>query len=226
MATFEISVYQTADLYRHCNDEHGNGFQARDRVETYMEGADDYLSHNIIVHTPSKIIDAPTEEVGESFTGEHPCTGTSGTWDRLVSWWEDYVDCDLGTTRDCDLLLTNATATNRGVARADQYACAEGGRHIAELPSSYDVRGETDPYNAMETVMHEFAHCVLTGWHDGSAYEEHAVGNTYPFNGKYYETMMTNEAIGSKNECGDYVDPKDGYEMRWADCCEERMEHT
>jgi hypothetical protein len=226
MATFEISVYVTVELYQQCNNDYGNGYQAQDRVKTYFEGADNQLSHNIEVYTPSKRIYAPTEQVGESFTAEHPCIGDSGTWDRLVHWWEDYVDCDLGTTRDCDLLLTNASSSNRGVARNNQYACAEGGGHIAELPSSYDDRGYNDPYDAMETAMHEFAHCVMDGIDDGSSYNEHAVGDTIEHSGIYYETMMTNE-IQDSNECGQNVNSSDGgYKMRWDDCCESKMEHT
>lgn len=228
MATYEISIYQTNELYNYCKDTYGDGYRARDRAYTYFEGADDYLSDNITVYKPDTGIGAPTEELNESFDAAYPCDRSyTVSYDKLVYWWEDYVDCELGTTRDCDLLLTNANSPNHGRARKSQYACAEGGPHIADLPSSYDERGYTDPYDAMETAMHEFAHCVMDGTDDdGTTYNEHAVGDSHYHDGDYFETMMTNDTIGSKNECDDFVDSPDGYEMRWDYCCESKMEHT
>lgn len=227
MATFDISIYVTQELYNHCDDEYGDGFRAQKRAKTFIEGADNKMSDNVYVKTPSDVYDAPVDELGNSFDARYPCDQTfTVSYDGLVQWWKDKVDCDLGTTDDCDLLLTNGDSGNHGVTLGNQYACAEGGKHIADLPSSYDDRGYGKAYNAMETLMHEFAHALMDGKNDdGTTYDEHAVGDSLYHDGDYFETMMTNGTIGSNNECDDYVASPDGYAMEWADCCESKMEH-
>jgi len=225
MSTFTTVICQTKELYDYCVEAFDDGYRAQKRAKTYFEGANDYMGHNVIVNTPDNVPSAPTEYIDDTFETTYPCDSSfTVSYDNLTYWWKDLVSCGLGESEDCDLLLTNSEDSNRGYAADSQYAVAEGGGHIANLPSSHDIYGCISQYDAMETALHEFAHCVLEGGTDG--FNEHAVGYTYDRGNDDTETMMTNETIGQENECGEYVNEPNCFEMRWSDCCESKMKHT
>lgn len=221
MATYEVSVYVTWDLYNHCDSEYGDGYRAQSRAKTYLEGAFSYSSDSINVQTPTERINTPTEKVLDSFDAQPPCTNISeGTYNNLGQWWEDrfsYCD-DISPSYDVDLLLTSYDSEG-GICINDQYACAEGGQHVADLPSSHYLYGCTRPYNSMQTALHEVAHGLLN--HSN----EHEMGYTYDHSGTKAKTPMA--TTGQDNVCSNYVDQDDGcWEMRYSDCCESYMQHT
>lgn len=222
--TFEVAVYQTAKLSNHCYNEYGDTFRAQKRAKEFIEGAFAYSEHYVNVLTPSDEIYAPQEIVLDSFEDNYPCTNILGTFSNLGQWWDARIEScsDLSHAGDVDLLLTNYDS-EAGICVDNQSACAEGGQHVADLPSSHDLYGCTRPYDSMQTALHELAHGLMTGGADG--FVEHNTGYTYDHSGTKARTPMANP--GGNNECGNYVDNHDGCdEMRWSECCESKMKHT
>lgn len=220
MATFEIAVYETNELYTHCDSEYGNGYRAQDRAKTFIEGAFDYAEHSVNVLTPSDRITAPVEKVLDSFDSEVPCNNITGTYGDLGQWWQDRFDycSDLTKANDVDLLLTNYDG-EAGVCVDNQSACSEGGQHVADLPSSHELYECTRPFDSMQTALHELAHGLL------SHSDEHNMGNTYDHGGTVAKTPMATD--GQYNVCDNYVDLADDCdEMRYSECCESYMQHT
>lgn len=221
--SFEIAVYQTTKLENYCYDTYGDSSRAQDRAKTFIEGAFSKSNHTCTVHTPSTDISAPQEETNSSFDATYPCSSMTGTFSNLAGWWDARIEncSDLSHTADADLLLTNDPGES-GVAIGNQTACSEGGPNIADLPSSYELYGCSQPYNSMQTALHELAHCLLDGKNGG--FDEHKVGNVYDhFSGSAKTPMAT---PGESNECGNYVSSADNcWEMRWSDCCESKMEN-
>jgi len=222
MATFEIAVWETKELYDSV------GYQAQTRVEEYLEGAIDTQSeHSVNVLTPSDVIGAPTEEVQESFDAKYPCDRTfTITYDGLLEWWVDVVDCNISDSSeasDANFLLTNSDG-QLGNSVGDYYSVAEGGPSIANLPSSYDLYGCSDPYDSMQTALHEIGHCLMDGANYDPPFEEHEVGNVYDHNGTKARTPFARTNM--YNECDSWVEDHDGCdEMRYSECCESKMEN-
>lgn len=218
--SFEIAVYHTAKLSNYCYQTYGNSERARDRAKTYIEGAFSKSDHTCDVLTPSTDISAPQEQTNSSFDATYPCSNISGTFSNLAGWFDARIDncSDLSHSADADLLLTNDTG-ELGVSIGNQIACSEGGPNIADLPSSWEQYGCSQPYNSMQTALHELAHCLLDG-----SFDEHHMGYVYDhFNGSAKTPMATTQ---ENNECGTYVSAADDcWEMRWSDCCESKMEN-
>jgi len=139
-------------------------------------------------------VPAPTEQVGESFEAQYPCDRSfTVSYDRLVGWWVDYVDCKLNKSQDCDLLLT--TDSGGGVNRHDRYAVSSRGGDIASLSASYEIQGCQDGHGGMQTAMHETAHGFMT---EGSQWE-HNSGHVFDSGSNNYRTLF---GSGGENECG------------------------
>lgn len=41
MATYNVGIWSTTDLWNWCNTNYGNGLEAAENVESYLEGLDD-----------------------------------------------------------------------------------------------------------------------------------------------------------------------------------------
>lgn len=216
MATFDVTVYETAEL---ANQVSG---QAKNRAKTYIEGAFSYSSHSVNVTLSSTNPNAPIEQCQTSFTANDPCYPTSTvSYSYLSNWWRDYVQCVLADDiMDADLLLT---AKDGGLGRTvdDRYAVAEGGPDVASLPSSYEQYGcdSGGPFDDMQQVLHELAHALL------NTSDEHDLGYAYDHGGSRARSPMARG--GESNACGNYVYKHDGcHEMRFSECCESKMTHT
>lgn len=224
--TFGITVHTTLNLYQYCDDKYGDGFRSRDRAVSYIQGCFDYESyHNANVRGGSELISAPTEEEGSSFTTMSPC-GFERPYDNLTQWWKDKVQCDdsISIAGDANLLITNKDGGS-GRCIDDQYCVSEGGRGdsneagIDGLPYGYDSYGVGQPYDHMQTAMHEVGHAML------DAYKEHPYGDSESISGDVYRTPM---AWSGENHCG--KDVKEATTVRhnymaYSDCAEDNFEH-
>lgn len=210
---FEIGVWMTETLYGY------DGTIPRERVKTYLEGAlNDQSEHSVTVDLRD-IIDAPTQQCTETFTGEVPCTNNTSTYDYLVNWFGDYFEnCGITQSNDCDILITNAYG-GAGAAVNNQFATAEAG-DIEYLPSSYTIAGSGDEFDQMSTVLHEVGHCLQDHQY------EHYVGWTYEHSGTKYGTPFCSPDYDQI--CKSEKPPQFKYrgEMRWSECCEDQMIHT
>jgi len=221
MTTFEITIYQTSDLYWHCDDLYGDATRAQKRAKTYLQGAFNYSPHNMQVSLGDPKISAPQEIVLDTVEVDTaPCTNISGgNYDNLGQWWDDRIDfcSDLNFSPDVDLLLTDYDS-EAGICINNRAACAEGGQHVAGLPSSHELYGDSRPHNSMQTAMHEVLHSILS-----STASEHNVGYTYDHSGT--KALTPNGTMGQNNVCGNYVDSRtSGYwEMRYSDCADSNM---
>lgn len=218
--SFEIAVYHTTKLANYCDETYGNSERARNRAKTFIEGAFGESNHTCNVLTPSTEINAPQEEPKSSFNATYPCSDVPGTFSSLVGWFDAAFDncSNLSTAADADLLLTNDPG-EAGISVGNQFACSAGGPNIADLPSSYKQFGCSQPYNSMQTALHELTHCLLDG-----SFDESKIGDVYEhFNGSAKTPMAT---PGEKNVCGTHVPSADScWEMRWSNCCESKMEN-
>lgn len=216
MSTFELTIYQTNDLYWTCDSKYGDPTRAQERAKTYIEGAFSYAQHDVVVNLGDAQVNAPQEKVLQSFDGTTPCTSMTGTYGDLAEWWHDYFEmCDRTFSADVDLLLTDYNG-QEGKCANNRAACSEGGPTIADLPSSYQQYGDTTPFDSMQTAMHEFLHGIL-----GDTAMEHDVGITYEHGSTLAKTP--NARPGEKNQCADYVDQPNAWEMRYSDCAESNM---
>lgn len=77
---YEVQVFVTDALYQHCEQQYGDGFRARDRAETWIEGAFDQLNQEVTILSNDEPIPAPAEIIRSSDTVcvQNPC-GSSTT---------------------------------------------------------------------------------------------------------------------------------------------------
>lgn len=195
-----MSVHSTQELYDMV------GATAQNCAKTYIEGAiNGYSQHSINVTTPTSGILAPRQRIrgGGSFEVANPCADNIGelrkTYPNLAPWWADYIGCRHPKDGDADLLLT-AFDSEAGVCAEFHAAIAEGGQHIANLPSDYNFYGCDRCYDSMQTALHEVAHALLD-----YNIDHHKVGRTPTFNGTKYRSPMAGDIRGENNLCGEYV---------------------
>lgn len=201
-----------------------SGYTPIDRAVEYIEGAFSYSPHTVTTILGSTV-NAPQEKVFESFEATFPCDKSfTVTYDHLGDWWYDYVRCELGVSNDCTLLLTSYDS-EAGVCTKNEYSVSEGGQHVADLPSPFEIWGCTRPFDSMQTALHEVGHALMGLGDDAEGSEEHDVGGRYNHNGTISRTPMG--VLGSYNECSDYAPEHDNCgEMQYWECCEDRMTHT
>lgn len=201
----------------------GDPFRAEDRVKTYFE-APNYDTHSVSVTKSGESIGVPTEQLGDSFDAPYPCDRSfTVSYNSLIAWWQDYVDCQIDKSQDCDLLLTSAGGG--GVCRNDHYSISSRGQDIASLPASYEIAGCDTGHGGMQTAMHEAGHAFM----DKGASWEHNSGYVYERGSTYHRTPMGHGGSAGDNECGQRSpDHTDGCEeMRWyKNCCVENWVHT
>ncbi|MFB6193770.1 MAG: hypothetical protein ABEI75_01780 [Halobaculum sp.] len=118
MSTFDIGVHQTQTLY----DEQGT--TPMERVRTYLEGADDYVSHNLSVTTHTEYPRMYLSERSDSdytyeqqrtrsATAYHPCMDFEITYDGIGFYFFDKLRCQgRFSYHDVHVLLT---ADTRGI---------------------------------------------------------------------------------------------------------------
>lgn len=221
MADYGIEVYTSAKLQTYGKDYYNNQYQAKDRAEEFIRGAYNRHGYSVnFVDTTGYKPNPPTEKKGESFTTQCPCDYKFDcSYSSVLSWFISWLDCNGPQAIDSTILLTKTNQTNGGVALGS-VAHAQTGKHVCNLPSSYEDYGWNDEDNAMNTVLHEIGHCLMSGTRndDGDSEEEHdvaALENRFDW---YTITAMDIE--GNVNDCGETSSTGyDGWEHTWSDCC-------
>lgn len=220
MASFDIDISWSVDLDNSVGDT--AAIKAKEYIETAINN---YSNHSVTV-TLLDTISLPQEIVLQSFTtNDHPCLGTtpdSYYWEDLGEWWEEATYCKADYTKDSNLLLTNYDS-QAGVCWNNRASVAEGGQHIADLPS-YERYGSDDggPFDSMQTAFHELGHALM------DIANEHNVGYDM-----YYAERDGSDFIGkspmgyteSTNECGRNVGSASygDWAMEYSDCANNSM---
>lgn len=223
MADYEVAVYLTQKLQDHCEVNYGDPFQAKDRAETYIEGAYDRHGHTVrFLDTTDYSPDPYTEKFNESFTTACPCDPLYDcSYDKMCHWFDDWLYCNGPEADDVTIILSSTDQTSGGVYNGSGVAHAQTGKFVAALRSSYQEYGWYDRDNGMNTVLHEIGHyhMVSTRDEDGDGTEEHDVAEQVLHKDGYTITAM--DIDGSTNDCGDSWDyDPNGWEHTWSDCCE------
>lgn len=169
MATFDITVFITQALYDNGNFNYGDGWRARDRVITFIDGAFGLSDHDANIDGADVAPAPPVETVHQSFTGSCICNPTFDCqWDDLLAWWDDWLmnaDCKdpHPQSSDLNLLVSNADGGGLGGGRNDPPGtCVAGtGKAVIDLPSSYDPFVWTDAGKGMWVTLQEMGHTLL-----------------------------------------------------------------
>lgn len=225
MASYEVAVYITDALYNYGDSDFNDGYVAQKRAQTYIQGAFDRTSHSVSFVDPDSTPNAPTEYYNKSFTTACPCDPRYNcSYDRLLGWFKDWVECNnKPQAADSNLLLSKTDNVNGGVAYGGGiYAHAQTGKYVARLYDTYEEYGYKKSHDGMNTAYHEMGHNFMgdTGDGDGDGVGHHDVAGVYD-HGTQDDTISAMKINGDTNDCGDLVDTSNigGNEMAWSDCC-------
>lgn len=221
----DVLFYQSTSLKNHCLGEFDDAERAMTNAVTFVEGAfdetghtvtADYNTHDVIVH----------EQCAEDFDQEDPCTGHTATWENPLEFFQRYTEChDVPLADDVTVFLTKCDSVAGGVSGGG-WAWTRSGQNIANLPTTFSLYGETDPFWGMSTLLHELGHAFMDGECIDDEYSEHHYGRLgqYGFGGDdHFMTPMGkwNVIDPSENACGQdhYEGGERYYRMTWSDCC-------
>lgn len=170
MAHFDIAVFITQEVYDYGSNNYGDGFRARDRVVTFIEGAfNEASNHSATVTGASEVPKAPREKTKGSLTASCICNPNfTCSWSSLLAWWDDWLinaNCMDPHTRadDCNLLITKGSDGGLGGGRNTEpgTAVSSWGQFLVDLPSTYDRFVWSEPGHKMWVVLQEMGHTLL-----------------------------------------------------------------
>lgn len=227
MSTFNIAVYETKRLYDYCSSEYNDGWRAKKRAETFIEGALNRWGYSVnFEDTTGHIANPGTEKRDETFSDDCDLCNPKGidcTY-RVLGWFKEWVECGRPAGDQSSILLSDTSSPNGGRAyRNGKYAHATTGRFVADLPSSYEKHGTTDADCGFNTVIHELGHNFMQNTNfdtDGDGEDHHDVAKYHSRVDWYTQTAM--DSNGGSNECGDPEKSHRGWEHTWSDCCHDR----
>lgn len=170
MATYEISVFITDDLYRFADQKYGDPWRPRDRALKYIKEAVEYWGdHTVNRVYPDKQPDPPYEcpdgSVNNSFCG--PCICEKNfecCWNHMYDWWKDWYQSSCkdphAEATHCNVLLTRAhDCQGRG---GGKFAVAGTGEYIGDAPSDWQrALYGTDEAQAMWVTLQEVGHSLI-----------------------------------------------------------------
>lgn len=245
MTTVGIGVFITDDLYYYGKNEYSDGWRARDRAATCIEGEVNRSQHTPDVYLSEDRPDPNRESTNESWSRACPCfTKYTCDFNNVLDYFTQWVyNCDIYVKSDANVLITNTSNLNGGLAHGGTDAnkgFAQTGQSVCDLPASYERWGDNDAHNAMHTVFEEVGHNLMKGsddadededgagiyQHDAGAILEHeGDGSTDPAGTtgmgiNNNETEFTQNEVN--NDCNNTYNT-DGniyWEMKWSDCCE------
>lgn len=116
---FNISVYETKSLYDHCLSEYNDGWRAKKRAETFIEGALNRWGYSVnFEDTTDHIANPGTEKRDETFSDD--CTlcdpqGIDCTY-RVLGWFKEWVECGRPVGDQSSILLSNTSSPSGGRA--------------------------------------------------------------------------------------------------------------
>jgi len=220
MAHYDIRLFTSEELYDYCDSEYNWGWRAAANALTYFEGAFDRENHTAdVAASIEKKIPAPTEHYDRSFY-DNPCGAYFKYYESLTSWFgHDYLPCSSLETAEVNILLTKTNNAGGGsLSRNTGAGVVQTGKYIADLPSTFEERGNTKAFSAMDTALHEFGHYAM-----GGVPGSHQRGRTkYKSDGDYITPMLDpgSDDFDGTNYCGVKSNTNDwGNEMEWAYCC-------
>lgn len=225
MATYEASVHITTDLHQYGEDNYNDGYIAQDRAATYIQGAFDRSSHTVYLNTPPERPNPGAETIDTEYTAACPCnTSFNCTYNSVVGYYKDWLDCHSYESKDVNIVISSTSNIGGGeTCGCGTHAHSQSGQKICDLDSSYQDYGFTDPFNAMQTSLHEIGHLLLKAFpsdDDGDGETQHDMAFVYNHvDGNAVSPMYVN---GDENNCSTPVDQiASGKEMRWSGCCED-----
>jgi len=181
--------------------------------------------HYADITVKSDVVNAPTQQYGESFTTNHPCAGFQKSYSGLLGWWIDLAGCEGYNDADfCNMLVTAATTDTGepyiggGVTDNDNFAVAITGIKAAQVPSSYQDYGMGGEFKAVRTAHHELGHMMM-----GDVDNSHNFGETFEHNtSDHYMTPMYVQVPNGYNTCNkaQSLQGNRGWEQKWSGCCE------
>lgn len=229
MASYEIAVYITSELYQYGQNNYGDGYRARERAKTYIQGAMDRHGHTAdFVSTDGYHPNVITQKYDTSFTTTCPCDPRYNcSYNNLLDWFKAWIECDgKPSGADSNIILSKTNSSSGGVAYGSggsKYAHATTGKFVCDLPSSYENYGWSDSHDGMNTILHEIGHNLMQGSGvDGSDPDDAGHHDVAALKSRIdWYTITAMKIKGGENECGDtYSQGYEGWENTWSDCCE------
>lgn len=251
MATFEVAIFTTQQLYDDCSDEFycywcDPGYKgieaAEDVVEEAFSHSDDHSVNVKTANSSEYIVDPPVESIHDSFRAHHPCDSSESYYrahyNNLRDYFIDWLNgsCSDGHPTGADVRLLCSAATGGGLGGGIT-GVTGGAFKIAKdwSNSKYSTGDEYSVGNKVDTVLEECGHCFIDSNQDddgdGKGHDWGMVHERQDGNGDYFYTMtpMGVTGITSKNNCYDYVhkadwdpdDPDDGWEADYSNCAQD-----
>lgn len=235
MATFEVAIYQTDELYTRCSNNNSTPYAARDQLGKYLEYVfNNFVSgHSVNVRKPSQTISAPVEQVfDKAFYGSDGCGNVTyydgSNSQSLAKWWDTWFTSSCTSPEivaaDANILLTN-NLRQAGQTWYDYTCASEGGQGIADLeylsfPQTVGEVGVDMEVDSLQTALHELAHAFIPNW---QGVDEHNVGRVW-YNSSSSRNQKTPNSRQSSalNECGTsnsyYSGKPDYWWVKYAGC--------
>ena len=201
MATVGVGVFISEDLYWYGDDEHSDGWRARDRAATFIEGAINEFNHIPDVYKSDDRPDPHRESMNESWSQSCPCfTEYQCDFNGVLNYFRRWIEnCNIDVKSDANILITNTSKLNGGLAYTHtnaNKAFAQTGQAICDLPATYETWGNDDAHNAMHTVYEEIGHNLMKGANDANEDQDddgiyqHDAGAIFQHDGSYTITGM------------------------------------
>lgn len=210
-SSYDITVSTSDGLYQ----EYGT--DPLDKAYDYIVGAFNDVAPSANISKGENSVPAPVEEHNQSFSAETPCSPYTVQYDGILAWWDEYCTCQASFTEDdANLLILRDHSGGKASGVGGQYCVASGGNNLDDIPSAYTKYLLASNYpSIMNTILEEIGHCLQIGL-DQEDYNFEQTGSTLEELSNYYITAI--DTPGSTNECGEQVDPEDGWAQTWSDC--------
>jgi hypothetical protein len=227
---YDIPIYMTKTAKENV------GLEARDRAAFYLEDAiNEKQGRSVNIIKPSTFPEPPIQDCYQSFTDEDWAGFGTRTYSCLGQWIHVYTENKaVPHSEDAVLLLTDVSSTAHGktwkVWSNEEEPAAGAGIGGAEyLPalnsdSATRYRGTTaekQAFDAMNTVLHEVGHCLLTI----DDFNEHRTGEITKNPAESYREYKTPMGLNGEktNACGWTYNTHPSnveHQLWYSNCCE------
>jgi len=214
---YDWSLHATVELYNNKGDT------PQERSEDYVTAA--FNSTDDITYSyssPDDTVDAPVEELGQSFETSCPCHQQyTCQYGGILPWWREYGngDCTFTPNSDSNILLTNNDGA--GVAyRSGKFGINANALNTGKAPSTVDEYGSGGGYESLSTLLEEMGHNFqMTDNEKGENFNPEKTGAEFYDDDSEYISPLGEGAQGETNECG-YSVPDCGTRkaIKWAPC--------
>lgn len=232
MASYEISVFITKEVYDHGDQAYGEPYRARDIAALYLEeGIERHSSHTVDIIYGDETPDPPQENIApgddDSFGGPCICQPFNRcTWSDIYDWWVEWFNSGCKDphkeAQDTNLLITKGGAQGLG---GGQFAVAGGGGDITALPSFYEDHGFQDRHHHMWVILHEVGHSLIPSPQDCDVDGVgHDTGAVFSFADGYAKSPM-GVSHGINDCCKTYDTSKvdSGRALYYSNCSEDNF---